>query len=120
MSNNRRDFIKKVGITAGAISLSGGAMAATSLISKNVNYTGVSEEEKQFLYKLTDWVNNYYHVVQTERKKGAFKNNKKIADLADDAGEWMYKAKKYMDNEKFQEYFLVISNKLTDAITQEY
>ncbi len=116
---NRRSFIKKTGLALGTIGIAGKAGAFT-LISTDFSKLSLPQEQIDFLENLSDWVNRYYQVVQQEKRKGVFKNNKRIASMADEVEKWMPEAKRYLDNPLFKTHFLDISFKLTDAVTPDY
>ncbi|MBI9036016.1 MAG: hypothetical protein JEZ03_16260 [Bacteroidales bacterium] len=116
---NRRSFIKKTGLALGSVGVVG-KTGAIALINTDFSMLDLPDEQIDFLKNLTDWVNRYYQVVLEEKRKGVFKDNKRIAAMADEVEHWMPKAAQYLDNPVFKKHFMDISFKLTDAVTPDY
>ena len=114
--NNRRDFLKKAFVTAGLTAVSTLGFSNTRL-PETFNSELLNEEERYFLTQFKTWVDNCTKLVKLEKQQERWlKDNKGIMDIAEQAQEWMPKAKAYMPNREFRKQFLAISDNLTHLI----
>ncbi|WP_421919961.1 twin-arginine translocation signal domain-containing protein [Marinifilum sp.] len=119
MSNqntNRRSFLQKLGLTAGAVAL----IDSEVLADVNVNKYSKPEDREAFLTRYEKWVNQYIQVVEEEKKNSEnIANKKRIMELSEEADGWQNQIKEYIKHDDFKERYFELSKKFANAITPE-
>jgi len=112
--SNRRNFLRKLGLTFGA------TLAATSMISANILETNegssLTSEQQTFMNNYEKWMDEFVKVIRIQKvDPNDLENNKKIVQLSEQAKEWQRKLVEHMKDENFARYYM----KATERVTLE-
>jgi len=116
MENNtisRKEFFKKIGLTAGAAVAVGIAPAFAGFSNDN----SLSVEKKEFLTEYEAWLKEFHEFVKKRNiDPENLANNKRLMELSAEAEKRKPTLERFMADEHFARYFESITSHITDAI----
>ena len=114
--DNRRGFLRKLGLTLGATMIvSTGQLTASVLDSKDKFQ--LTPDQQKLMLDYEQWMDEFTLVIR--RQKTAphdIENNKRIMTLSQQAKEWQTEITTYMKDENFARYFMVVTERMTKEI----
>lgn len=97
--SSRRDFLKVLGVTAGA------TVAATTSFAGLIDHTEIQKlkpDQKEFMLAYEKWMDEFTEAIRAKKKDpGNMENNKKMSALAEQAAAWKPKLTEYMKEKSF-------------------
>lgn len=114
----RRDFLKKLGLIAGATALTAtGAVKLTEIIEDKMEDIVLTKEQSAFLDKYEKWLEAFHDMAKFQKKDpDHLENNKKLMALSEDAKSWQKDLIEHMKDENFAQYFMIRTERITDTI----
>jgi hypothetical protein len=114
----RRDFLKKLGLIAGATALTAtGAIKLTEIIEDKMEDIVLTKEQSAFLDKYEKWLEAFHDMAKFQKKDpDHLENNKKLMALSEDAKGWQKDLIEHMKEENFARYFMIRTERITDTI----
>ena len=115
---NRRDFLKKLGLIAGATVLSATGMAEVQelIIDKKEKYA-LTPEQKKFMKMYEKWLDEFRGMAKFQKKDpDHLDNNKKLVALSEEAKTWQKELIEHMKDENFARYFMITTERVTTVI----
>lgn len=116
--SNRREFLKKLGLIAGAaaISTTGFSEVAELITDKKEKYS-LTPEQNKFMAMYEKWLDEFHSMAKFQKKDpDHLGNNKKLVALSDEAAKWQKELIEHMKDENFARHFMIISEKVTATI----
>ena len=109
---NRRDFLRKLGLTIGA------TITASSLVSANIMNSKeelqITSEQQAFMNIYEKWMDEFVEVIKIQKvDPDNYENNKDIVRLSEQAKEWQGKLTGYMTDENFARYYMTATERMT-------
>jgi hypothetical protein len=113
MSNahNRKDFIKKLGLTLT------GAAASVSGFGNYQNDADLIDEQKEFLTEYEDWLSEFQsYISMRNRNPLDTTNNKRLMELSAESQHRKSRLELYMKDPKFASFFNSITKNISESI----
>lgn len=108
--HNRKDFLKRLGVT-----VVGTAVAATAM-GANVEGSDLIDGQKQFLNEYEDWLKEFNAFVKKRNINPLdIENNKRLMELSAESEGRRTTLELYMKDPKFVKHF----NRITEDVTKE-
>jgi len=116
--SNRRDFLKKLGLIAGATAITvSGVGELTNLIDAKLENYVLKKKKKAFLVKYGKWLDEFHDMAKFQKVDAQdIENNKKLVALSEDAKLWQKEIIEHMKDENFARHFMILSEKVTLTI----
>lgn len=116
--NKRRDFLKKLGLIAGAtIITASGISKASGIVSPGETAIKLSDEQETFLSMYEKWLDQFHGMAKAQKNNAEdLENNKKLMSLSEEAGKWQKKLVDYMTDENFARRFMLMTERVTNII----
>lgn len=110
---NRKNFLKTVGLGLGAM-----AVGAPSAFASYIDDDALSSDKKMFLGEYESWLKEFQGFV-TKRNEDSLDmdNNKRLMALSKEAEQRKPQMERFMEDQKFADYFNKITVDITNAIT---
>lgn len=110
--HNRRNFLRKLGLTFGA------TMAASSMISANIleknDDLSLTPEQQAFMKRYNKWMDEFIEVIKIQKvTPHNMDNNKNIVRLSEQAKAWQSKLTEYMKDENFARHYMSATERMT-------
>jgi hypothetical protein len=114
----RRDFLKKLGLIAGATAVAGaGVSGVAEIISEQKEKFILTEAQKTFMDKYEKWLEEFHDMAKFQKEDSEhLENNKKLMALSEDAKLWQKELIEYMKDENFARYYMVVTERVTSSI----
>lgn len=114
----RRDFLKKLGLIAGATAVVGtGVSGVAEIINDQKGKFILTEDQKIFMDKYESWLEEFHDMAKFQKGDPEhLDNNKKLMALSDDAKIWQKDLIEYMKDENFARYYMVVTERVTTSI----
>lgn len=98
-SASRRNFLKILGLSAGATIASTGALAN---VIAHREILKLNPEQQEFMLRYGKWMDEFIEVIAIQKTSpDDLENNKKMMVLTEQAQQWQPKLNEYMKDEKF-------------------
>jgi len=116
--SNRRDFLKKLGLIAGATAITATGLAeVTELITDNKDKYKLTPEQSKFMAMYEKWLDEFHGMAKFQKKDpDHLDNNKKLVALSDEAAKWQKELIEHMKDENFARHFMIMTEKVTATI----
>ena len=116
--SNRRDFLKKLGLIAGATAITvSGVGEVSELITAKLDDYQLTAEQNAFMVKYENWLNEFHAMAKYQKiDPEDIDNNKKLVALSEDAKLWQKEIIEHMKDENFARHFMILSEKVTLTI----
>jgi hypothetical protein len=116
--SNRREFLKKLGLIAGATALTAtGVAGVADIITDKKEQYKLTKEQAKFMVKYEKWLNEFHDMAKFQKKDPEhLDNNKRLMALSDEAKKWQKDLIKYMKDENFARYYMITTERVTTAI----
>ncbi len=117
--SNRRDFLKKLGLIAGAAALSGNGLVrgATEILSEKQEKIVLTPEQEKFMKMYENWLSEFHDMAKFQKNDPEhIENNKKLMALSEEAAKWQKELIEYMKDDNFARYYMLITEKVTATI----
>jgi len=116
--SNRRDFLKKLGLIAGATALSAtGVSGVTKLIEAEKNEFRLTAEQSKFMVSYEKWLDEFHAMAKFQKQDSEhLGNNKRLMELSEEAAGWQKELIEYMKDENFARYYMVVTERVTAMI----
>ena len=110
---SRKEFFKRLGLTAGAVVAAGIAPAFAGFATDQ----SLSDDKKAFLAEYEAWLSEFHEFVKKRNLDPEnLENNKRLMELSAEAEKRKPTLERYMTDETFARYFESITSHITDAI----
>ena len=97
--SSRRNFLKVIGVTAGA------SVAATSALAGLIDHKEIQKlnpEQKEFMLTYEKWMDEFIDAIRIKKKEpGNLENHKKMMALTERAAAWKPQLTEYMKDKTF-------------------
>jgi predicted transcriptional regulator len=116
--SNRRDFLKRLGLIAGATVLSATGLAEVEelITDKKEKYTLTAEQTK-FMAMYEKWLDEFHAMAKFQKKDPEhLGNNKRLVSLSEEAKTWQKELIEHMKDENFARYFMITTERVTTVI----
>jgi hypothetical protein len=116
--SNRRDFLKKLGLIAGATALTAvGVSGVAEIITENKEQFKLNEEQARFMVKYEKWLDEFHAMAKFQKKDTEHpENNKKLMALSEEAKSWQKELIEHMKDENFARYYMITTERVTTVI----
>ncbi|MDR3652839.1 MAG: twin-arginine translocation signal domain-containing protein [Paludibacter sp.] len=116
--SNRRDFLKKLGLIAGATALTvTGVSGVTEIITEKKEQFNLTQEQKKFMAMYEKWLKEFHAMAKLHKDEpDHMGNNKKLMALSEEAKVWQKELIEHMKDENFARYYMIVTEKVTAAI----
>ena len=116
--SNRREFLKKLGLIAGATLVSATGLAQVEkLITEDKEKYSLTPEQTKFMTKYEKWLDEFHAMAKFQKKDPEHMgNNKKLVALSEEAKKWQMELVEYMKDENFARYFMITTERVTTVI----
>jgi hypothetical protein len=116
--SNRRDFLKKLGLIAGATAITATGLAeVTELITDKKDKYKLTPEQSKFMAMYEKWLDEFHGMAKFQKKDpDHLDNNKKLVALSDEAAKWQKELIEHMKDENFARHFMIMTEKVTATI----
>ena len=109
---NRRSFLRKLGLTVGA------TLTASSLLSANIinapQNLNISAEQQIFMDTYEKWMDEFIEVIKIQKvDPDNYENNKDIVKLSEQAKTWQAQLTEYMKEDEFARYYMTVTERMT-------
>jgi len=109
---NRRDFLRKLGLTIGA------TITASSMVSANIlnskDELDITAEQQAFMNVYENWMDEFVEVIKIQKVDADnYENNKNIVRLSEQAKEWQSKLTEFMKDDNFARYYMTATERMT-------
>ena len=112
MEDNRRSFVKNLGVAAAGLF----SMKASAVEEKEPSLV-LTEEQQLFFNEYSNWADRFLPVVlKSQDDPQNPHNNKLLTELADEAEERMPKLKMHLKDRNFAEMYVRVSQKISDIV----
>ena len=113
--SNRREFLKKLGLIAGATALTvSGFGEVTELLSDKVQDYNLTPEQQKFMVVYEKWLKEFHEMAKFQHiDREHPENNKRLMALSKDAENWQKELVEYMKDENFARYYMIVTEKVT-------
>lgn len=112
--STRRGFLKKLGLTAGAVALAT-ASNATSFVEKFP--FPLTDEQRDFMVKYELWMDNFMEVIAARKiNPDDLAANKRMMQLTDEAESWQAEVVRHMQDPNFARNYMTATERMTKAI----
>jgi hypothetical protein len=110
--DNRRSFLRKLGLTFGA------TMAASSMVSANIQESvkemKISQEQTEFMEVYEKWMDEFIEVIKFQKRDPENQdNNRNIVKLSEQAKTWQTQLEGYMKDDNFARYYMIATERMT-------
>lgn len=115
---NRREFLKKLGLLAGATALSSTGMAnVTSVITDKKEQYPLTPEQDKFMQMYEKWLDEFHAMAKFQKQDAEhLANNKRLMELSDQAKGFQKVLVEHMKDENFQRYYMIVTERVTTVI----
>jgi hypothetical protein len=116
--STRREFLKKLGLIAGATALTATGMAnvAPVITDKKEKYTLTAEQDK-FMQMYEKWLDEFHAMAKFQKVDAEhLGNNKRLMELSDQASGFQKQLIAHMKDENFQRYYMIVTERVTTVI----
>ncbi|MEI8085402.1 MAG: hypothetical protein WCG93_04205 [Paludibacter sp.] len=116
--SNRREFLGKLGLIVGGITLSAtGISQVSELITDKKEKFKLTPEQTKFMVKYEKWLDEFHDMAKFQKIDAEhLDNNKKLVSLSEEAKEWQKELIEYMKDENFARYYMVTTERVTKTI----
>ena len=116
--SNRRDFLAKLGLIVGGITLSAtGFSNVSELITEKKEKFSLTPDQQKFMTKYEKWLDEFHDMAKFQKIDAAhLDNNKKLVALSEEAKSWQKELIEYMKDENFARYYMVTTERVTTTI----
>ena len=116
--SNRRDFLKKLGLIAGATAVAtSGISAIPQLINDKKDEIQLTPEQTKFMVMYEKWLDEFHDMAKFQRNDpDHLGNNLKLMKLSDAAKVWQKELIEHMKDENFARYYMLKTQKVTESI----
>lgn len=112
---SRRQFLTKLGLTVGAVTVGSAKLSATVLNSKTEFPLTKHQQELMDKYEL--WMDNMIPAVKAQRlNQEDLIAKAKIMELSKEAEEWQPDLIEFMKDENFARYYMTATERLTKEV----
>ena len=99
-SSNRRNFLKLLGLSAGATLVSASGVAA---FTNSTEIKVLSPEQQEFMIRYGKWMDEFTELIRLKKEDPEnLENNKKTMALAEKAESFQPELKKFMSDKTFE------------------
>jgi uncharacterized protein YllA (UPF0747 family) len=114
----RRDFLKKLGLIAGATAVAtAGVTGVAEIISEQKETFILTQAQKDFMDKYEKWLEEFHDMAKFQKTDAEnLENNQKLMALANKAQLWQKELTEYMKDENFARYYMVVTERVTATI----
>jgi len=113
MEDNRRSFVKNIGVAAAGIF----SLKSKVIEEEKEPDPQLTEEQQIFFNEYQDWADRFLPVVlKSQDDPQNPHNNKLLTELADEAEARMPKLKLHLKERNFAEMYVRVSQKISDSI----
>ena len=116
--SNRRDFLKKLGLIAGATAITATGLAeVTELITDKKDKYKLTPEQSKFMAMYEKWLDEFHAMAKFQKKDpDHLGNNKRLVSLSEEAKAWQKDLIEHMKDENFARYFMITTERVTTVI----
>lgn len=114
----RREFLKKLGLLAGATALSATGVANVTqlLTDSKENYT-LTPEQQLFMNKYEKWLNEFHNMAKFQKVDAEhLENNKRLMELSNEAKGFQKELVEFMKDDNFARYYMIVTERVTTLI----
>lgn len=112
---NRRAFLRKLGLTLGA-TITSSAVLSANIVNKH-DSINILPEQQLFMNMYEDWMDQFIEVIKKQKQDpDNFENNKQIVVLSEQAKKWQSQLAGYMEDENFARYYMIATQRMTMEI----
>jgi 3-dehydroquinate dehydratase len=109
---NRRNFLRKLGLTVRA------TLTASSMLSANIiesqHDMNISPEQMTFMETYNNWMDEFIEVIKIQKVDPEnYENNKDIVKLSEQAKAWQSKLIEFMKDDNFARYYMKVTERMT-------
>ncbi len=116
--SNRRDFLTKLGLIVGGITLTATGFGNVSemITEKKENFL-LTPEQTKFMVKYEKWLDEFHDMAKFQKSDSEnLVNNKKLVALSEEAKSWQKELIEYMKDENFARHYMITTERVTTAI----
>lgn len=116
--SNRRDFLKKLGLLAGATALSTkGVSGVAEIITDKKEHYKLNPEQSKFMEMYVKWLDEFQSMIKFQKTDPEhLENNKKLMALSEEAAKWQKELIEHMKDENFARHFMILTERVTATI----
>jgi hypothetical protein len=116
--SNRREFLKKLGLIAGATALTAtGVSGVADIITEKKEKFKLTSEQDKFMVKYEKWLDEFHDMAKFQKNDPEhLENNKRLMALSDEAKAWQKELIEYMKDENFARYYMITTERVTTGI----
>jgi hypothetical protein len=116
--SNRRDFLKRLGLIAGATTLT--AMGLPELLSANesgIDFGKLTIEQGHFMIMYEQWLDEFHEMAKIQKENPEhFENNTKMMSLSKEAEVWQHELIEHMKDPNFAKQYMKTIERVTASI----
>jgi hypothetical protein len=114
--SNRRDFLKKLGLIAGATTLTAIGLPEVLLANEEHN-NSLTPEQSRFMVLYEKWLDEFHAMAIIQQKDPLhFENNTKMMSLSKEAELWQNELIEHMKDPNFAQHYLKRIERVTASI----
>lgn len=116
--STRREFLKKLGLLAGATALTATGMAnVESVITDKKEKYPLNAEQNKFMSEYEKWLEEFHSMASFQKVDAEhLGNNKRLMELSEQAKGFQKELIEHMKDDNFARYYMIVTERVTTVI----